>query len=169
MGRRPRRSLPGAMEFTIGEADLAAARDSDALVEIIDSYARGPGGGNRPLSPEARANLAQGLCEHASTLALLARVEDRAVGAAVCFWGFSTFAGRPSLNVHDLAVLPGFQGNGIGRGLLREVERRARERGCCKITLEVHETNAGAKRLYAREGFGPWGPTTLFVTQPLED
>ena len=58
---------------------------------------------------------------------------------------------------------------GIGRSLLREVERRARDRGCCKITLEVHETNAGARRLYEREGFGPWSPATLFVSKPLQE
>ena len=157
------------MEFTVGEADLDEPAHAAALVEIIDSYARGPGGGNAPLSAEARANLAKGLREHAATLALLAWAKGRAVGAAVCYWGFSTFAGRPSLNLHDLAVLPDFRGHGVGRGLLREVERRARARGCCKITLEVHETNAGARRLYQREGFGPWSPATLFVTKRLED
>jgi ribosomal protein S18 acetylase RimI-like enzyme len=157
------------MQVRIGEADLDAAGQVAALVEIIDSYARGAGGANAPLGAEARANLAKGLREQAAALVLLAWRGEEIVGTAVCYWGFSTFAGRPSLNVHDLAVLPGFQGQGIGRGLLREAERRARERGCCKITLEVHETNEGARRLYEREGFGPWRPATLFVSKPLED
>jgi len=100
-------------------------------------------------------------------MVLLAFVDGRAVGTAVCVWSFSTFAGRPSINIHDFAVLPEFRGQGVGRALLGEVERRARERDCCKITLEVHDTNEGAKRLYESLGFGPWDVPTLFVTKPL--
>ena len=29
------------------------------------------------------------------------------------------------------------------------------------------DTNEGAKRLYKSAGFGPWSPSTLFVTKPL--
>ncbi len=155
------------MDVAIREARLQDPGEGAALVEIIDSYARGPGGQGAPLSAEARATLVSGLLAHPATMTLLAFAGERAVGAAVCIWGFSTFAGRPMLNVHDLAVLPDCQGRGIGRRLLAEVERRARERGCCKLTLEVHATNAGAKRLYQRVGFGPWDSPTLFVSKPL--
>jgi ribosomal protein S18 acetylase RimI-like enzyme len=151
----------------IREADLRDPADAAALVEIIDSYARGPGGQGRPLSAHARVGMARGLREHPCAFALLAFVGARPAGAAVCVWGFSTFAGRPYVNVHDLAVLPDFQGQGVGTRLLDEVERRARQRGCCKITLEIHDTNHGAKRLYERVGFGPWTPPTLFVSKPL--
>jgi ribosomal protein S18 acetylase RimI-like enzyme len=136
-------------------------------VRIIDSYARGPGGQNAPLSEDARAAMAPGLAAHPAAFALLAWDGDAIVGAAVCVWGFSTFAGRPSLNVHDLAVLPEHRGRGAGRALLEEAERRARARGSAKLTLEVHHSNEGAKRLYARFGFGPWDEPTLFVAKPL--
>lgn len=155
------------MTLRVSEADLDDATHAGALVEIVDSYARGPGGAGEPLSDEARANLAKGLREHGAALPLLAWEDGRPVGVAICLWGFSTFAGRPLLNVHDLAVLPGHRGRGVGRRLLEEVERRARARDCCKITLEVHETNEGARRLYRRLGFGPWDPATLFVSKTL--
>lgn len=153
--------------MAIRDAKLDDPAEGAALVEIIDSYARGPGGQRAPLSAEARARMVGGLLAHPSAMTLLAFVGGHAVGAAVCLWGFSTFAGRPSLNVHDLAVLPDWQGKGIGGRLLAEVERRARARGSCKLTLEVHDTNTGAKRLYERVGFGPWDAPTLFVTKPL--
>lgn len=154
-------------KLKIAEADLDLAQDAVAVVEIIDSYARGPGGQNAPLSDSARTALVRGLHEHPCALVLLACEDERPVGVAVCVWGFSTFAGREMINIHDLAVLPGFQGRGIGSELLAEVERRARERGCCKITLEVHDANEGAKRLYAAAGFGSWDAPTWFVTRPL--
>jgi len=155
------------MTIEIREADLLDPAESLALVEIIDSYAREPGGQSAPLSERARAALAPGLHAHPAAFALLAWQDGVAIGAAVCVWGFSTFSGCPSLNVHDLAVRPGHRGRGIGQLLLEEVERRARARGSSKITLEVHGSNHGAMRLYRRFGFGPWDAPTLFVTKPL--
>ena len=151
----------------IRDADLSDADESRALVEIIDGYAREPGGQSAPLSEHARAALAPGLRVHPAAFALLAWLDGVAVGAAVCVWGFSTFTGCPSLNVHDLAVQPDHRGRGVGHLLLEEIERRARARGSSKLTLEVHATNEGAMRLYRRFGFGPWDAPTLFVTKPL--
>jgi ribosomal protein S18 acetylase RimI-like enzyme len=37
--------------------------------------------------------------------------------------------------------------------MLREVEAVARERGCCKLTLEVLQGNTNAIRLYENIGF----------------
>ena len=156
-----------ASEILIREADLADPAQASALVEILDAYAREPNGQSAPIPLEARANLAAGLRAHPAAFVLLAWDAGRAVGAAVCFVGFSTFAGRPLVNLHDLAVLPDQRGRGIGSQLLAEVERRARALGACKVTLEVHDTNQGAKRLYAEIGFGPWRSPTLFVSKPL--
>jgi len=155
------------MNLRVVDADLEDPVHSGALVEIIDSYAKGPGGQGKPLSPFARDNLVKGLVAHPSATVLLALLDGQPIGVAICVWSFSTFAGQPFVNIHDLAVLPSHQSRGAGQALLREVERRARERGCAKITLEVHDTNEGAKRLYRSFGFGPWEPPTLFVTKSL--
>ena len=156
-----------AEQVTIRDADLDRSSDGDALFAILDAYAREPGGQSAPLGADARAALVPGLRAHPHTFVLLACVDGVPVGAAVCFFGFSTFAGRPFLNVHDLALLPAQRGRGLGRALLEEAERRARARGCCKMTLEVHQTNTGAQRLYRDFGFGGWDSPTLFVTKRL--
>lgn len=106
------------MELAIVDADYGDPRHARALVEIIDSYAQGPGGQGRPLGEHARASLVEGLAAHPAATVLLAWVGEEPVGVAVCVWGFSTFEGRASVNVHDLAVLPGHRGRGIGRALL---------------------------------------------------
>ncbi|MDX1968330.1 MAG: GNAT family N-acetyltransferase [Planctomycetaceae bacterium] len=148
-------------------ANLADPADDAAIVEILDAYAAGPMGQGRPLSDDVRRQLVAGLNAHPTAFVLLACVAGRPVGLAVCFEGFSTFAAKPLINVHDLAVLPEFRNQGLGRQLLEAVADVARERGCCKVTLEVRGDNESAKRLYERCGFGPWDDVTLFVAQPL--
>ena len=155
------------MNIRVGEADLSDPRHGEALVAIIDSYARGSGGQGKPLSAFARERMASGLRAHPMATVLFAFVDEVPVGVAVCVWSFSTFGGKPSVNVHDLAVLPEHQGKGLGTRLLEDVEARARARDCCKITLEVNDANEGAKRLYDSFGFGPWQPATWFVSKPL--
>jgi ribosomal protein S18 acetylase RimI-like enzyme len=110
-------------------------------------------GNGRPLPPDVLARLIPGLREHPTTIIFLAYVDETAVGIATCFLGFSTFAARPLINIHDLAVLPEHRGEGIGRSLLEAVERKARALGCAKVTLEVQEHNVLARRLYEAAGF----------------
>ena len=153
--------------IAIREARLEEASDVEILCEILDSYARGPGGQNAPLSATARQNLGPGLRNHPNAFVLFGELNDRVVGIAVCVWSYSTFAGQPSVNLHDFSVLPEAQGKGVGTAVLEELERRARDRGCAKMTLEVHDTNEAAKRLYARFGFEGWAPATFFVAKPL--
>jgi ribosomal protein S18 acetylase RimI-like enzyme len=137
----------------VREADLSRAADAEGLLEVLESYARSPAGGGAPLDPDVRLRLIPALREQDNALLLLALIAGRVVGIATCFYGFSTFAARPLLNVHDLAVLPEHQGRGIGRALLASAEERARARGCAKLTLEVLESNVGARRLYESFGF----------------
>lgn len=141
----------------IVEANLDRADHAQSLLDLTNAYALDPIGGGNPLSPDVRAALIPGLRAHPTTLVLLAYHDGEAVGLATCFWGFSTFAARPLLNLHDLAVLPKCRGLGVGRALLRAVEARARERGCAKVTLEVREKNGRARGLYESEGFAHSG------------
>src|SRR5512139_2939210 len=75
------------------------------------------------------------------------------VGLINAIEGFSTFACRPLVNVHDVVVLASHRGRGIAARMFAEVETIARERGACKLTLEVLEGNATARALYERLGF----------------
>ncbi len=149
------------------EADLADEAQVARLFEILDAYARGPGGQNAPLSDLARDRLGPGLRAHPMAFVLFGRLGGEIVGAAVCVWSFSTFAGRPSVNLHDFSVLPEAQGCGVGTAILEALERRARERDAAKLTLEVVGTNEGAQRLYERFGFAHGEPPTHFMTKPL--
>jgi GNAT superfamily N-acetyltransferase len=143
-------------EVTILEADLSRADHVEAIVDQLDSYSRDPIANRRGLSDEVKRNLGPGLRAHPGTHVFLAYRHGAAVGVAVCFLTFSTFAARRVLNIHDLAVEPEHRGLGVGRSLLERVEERARELGCCKLTLEVQEKNSPAKGLYTQVGFEPY-------------
>ena len=78
---------------------------------------------------------------------------EQPVGLVNCIEGFSTFACRPLVNVHDVVVIASHRGQRVGERMLAEVERLARSRGACKLTLEVLSGNAPAWRLYQRTGF----------------
>ncbi|MDB5843346.1 MAG: GCN5-related N-acetyltransferase, partial [Polaromonas sp.] len=84
---------------------------------------------------------------------VLAFAGDEPVGLVNCIEGFSTFACRPLVNIHDVAVLPGHRGRRVAERMLALVQDIARERGACKLTLEVLSGNASAVRLYERVGF----------------
>ena len=139
----------------IVEADLDRDDHQRSVLNLIDAYARDPMGNGEPLPSRVKNELIPGLRNHPTTLIFLAWCDGRAVGIAVCFIGFSTFAARPLINIHDLAVLPEGRGNGVGRKLLAAVERKAREMNCCKVTLEVLENNRRAFESLCRGGLCP--------------
>jgi ribosomal protein S18 acetylase RimI-like enzyme len=144
-------------EVTVIEADLQDRQHQAAIVHLVDAYARDPMGNSTSLPPEVRDRLIPGLRQHPTSMIYLAFDGQEPVGIAVCFLGFSTFAAQPLINIHDLAVVPEYRGQGVGRMLLERVEAKGRELGCCKLTLEVREDNHRAQRLYAQVGFGDVG------------
>jgi GNAT superfamily N-acetyltransferase len=71
------------------------------------------------------------------------------------------------VNVHDVVVVKKFRGLGLSQKMLQKVEDIARQRGCCKITLEVLEGNTVAQASYGKFGFAPAHGRMLFWTKPL--
>jgi ribosomal protein S18 acetylase RimI-like enzyme len=144
------------------EADLNLPDHQRDVLALTAAYALDPMGNSGPLPQEVLERLIPGLKNHPTTLIFLAYKNEQPVGLATCFRGFSTFAARPLINIHDLVVLPDYRGMGIGHRLLATVEQKARDAGCCKVTLEVQENNTKARRTYEQAGFsqGLYSPTT---------
>lgn len=132
--------------------DVSDERDQAAAIELLNQYASGLAGRMRPLADSVVRTLTKDLPGLANCRLFLAEVEDRSVGMALCFVGYSTFKGAPLLNIHDLAVHTDFQRRGIGSQLLTAVIEYAREQHFCDVTLEVQGSNP-ARHLYARHGF----------------
>lgn len=162
----------GASAIRTVQADLERPDHQAAVLAMVDAYSRDPMGDGAPLSAEARERLIPGLRQHPTTLIFLAYGGETPVGVAVCFLGCSTFAAKPLVNLHDVSVVPAHRGRGVGRSLLAAVEVRARELGCCKLTLEVLDQNHRAFRTYLAAGFKryslqPGAGEAVFLTKPL--
>lgn len=142
-----------ASAFTTLRADYADPAHAAALVLLLDAYARDPAGGGEGLSEFARMHLVASLAARPQAFSVLAFDGEQPVGLVNCIEGFSTFACKPLVNVHDVVVLASHRGRGIAERMLVEAEAIARERGAVKLTLEVLSGNHGAVRLYERIGF----------------
>ena len=58
-----------------------------------------------------------------------------------------------SLHVRRLAVEPAFQGQGVGRALMRWAEDEARRRGCPEVSVGVRTALPRNLRFYSRLGY----------------
>ena len=139
--------------ITTLRADYADPAHAAALVLLLDAYASDPAGGGQGLSAFAKANLVPGLAARPQAYSVLAFDGEQPVGLVNCIEGFSTFACKPLVNVHDVAVLASHRGRGVAEQMLALAEQIARERGAVKLTLEVLSGNRPAMRLYERIGF----------------
>jgi len=148
----------------IVRVDYANPLHARALTALLDHYARDPAGGGQPLAPEVLAGLPAALAARPQAFSVLAFDGEQAVGLINCIEGFSTFACKPLVNVHDVVVRASHRGQRVAQQMLAAVEAEARRRGACKLTLEVLSANASALRAYAREGFADYGLDPAFGT-----
>jgi GNAT superfamily N-acetyltransferase len=84
--------------------------------------------------------------------AIIARAGDEAIGFAVFFPTFSTFAGRMGMYLEDLYVEPRWRRRGVGRKLLAQVARVASARGCTQMNWSVLDWNELALNFYRKLG-----------------
>ncbi|CAM4299869.1 GNAT family N-acetyltransferase [Pseudoalteromonas byunsanensis] len=120
---------------------------------LLNHYAEDPMGGGLPLSDFTKDNLAKELSKIPHAFSVICYVDGKPAGLINCFEAFSTFKCKPLINIHDIVVVNEFRGLGISQSMLAKVEERAREKGCCKITLEVLEGNEVAQNSYIKFGF----------------
>lgn len=144
------------------------------ILRLLDAYARDPMGGGRPLQPQVKLQLLDALGKVPGAFSLICYRDDEAVGLMNCFESFSTFLCAPIINIHDVYVQDRVRGTGLCQLMLDEVETIARQRGCCKITLEVLEGNSAARRAYRKHGFSdyqldPQAGKALFWQKLLAD
>lgn len=137
----------------INEADLTLPEHAAAVIQLMDEYARHPMGGGKALPSNVRDHLVEQLNKRANVHVILAFVDDAPAGLLTCIEGFSTFACRPLINIHDAIVSAEHRGRGLCKQMLQAAEALALRLNCCKMTLEVLEGNMIAQAAYRSFGF----------------
>ncbi|WDE09922.1 GNAT family N-acetyltransferase [Thalassomonas haliotis] len=141
------------MKIRLCIADYKDEQQGKDLLMLLNAYALDPMGGEEPLTEYVKENLLTALSERPNMFTLLCYLDGKPAGLINCIESFSTFSCQPVINVHDVVVLPFYRGHGLSERMLQEVENVAREKGCCKLTLEVLEGNAVAQKAYKKFGF----------------
>lgn len=149
-------TLKPATAATIIRADYANADHAKAIVKMLRVYAMDSMGGGEDLSPRIQADLVPGLAATPAASSLLAYVDNQVAGLANLMTTFSSFGGKPLINIHDIVVAKEHRGTGVGRALFDAIHKTAEDIGACKVTLEVLEGNAPARALYASLGYGDY-------------
>lgn len=157
------------MAISVRLADLSNDDDAASVLEMTNMYSSDPAGAGSVLESDVQKALLPAMRTHPGVRVLLAFEEQRPIGIATCILSFSTFKAAPVLNIHDLAVSPEVRGQGVSRILVQSVEDYARKLGCCKVTLEVSDTNPHAQKVYKALGFeGTGADITRFCTKWLD-
>ena len=71
--------------------------------------------------------------------------------------------------ITNVAVDPEYRRLGIGRALIEELTKRARDKKLAFLTLEVRASNGAAIALYEKTGFEKVGRRPRFYSDPCED
>ena len=115
------------------------------------------------LLPEVVATeavLGEWLFDRRGAEVLFALAPDGAeVGFALFFHNFSTFLGRGGVYLEDLYVRPEHRGRGYGKGLIRQLARIAKERGCGRLEwwcLDWNTPSIGFYKFLGAEAMEDW-------------
>jgi GNAT superfamily N-acetyltransferase len=130
----------------------ADPRDADAVLRLLRQLAAFEGAPDG-LCLDHDALMRDAFGERPRFVALLAERDGVAIGVAVVFLGYSTWAARPTLVIHDLFVAEHARGAGAGHALVAAAMEMAAREGCCRVDLDVLDWNEPAKEFYRRMGF----------------
>lgn len=138
-----------------------------ALTELLNHYMADPMGDYKPHDESDKLILIKGLSAHPTAEVLFIKVNNEYAGMATTFVNYSTFKLKPYLYIHDVVIHDNFRGKGLGKAIIEKLIQISRERGYCKLTLEVREDNPAALSVYKSFGFVDCDPKMYFWTKTL--
>lgn len=145
--------MPPAAIREASEADLA---------DILRAYRESGIGSDEEFTvDEARAQFAR-LRQYPSYRVFVASADGVFAGTyALIVLDNLAKRGAKAGVVEDVAVLPEFQGRGIGKAMMEHARVECRRAGCYKLTLSSNLKRTGAHRFYDALGFERHGYSFL--------
>ena len=141
------------MNISLVRADYKNEQHAKDLIMLLNAYALDEMGGAEALSSDVQENLVATMSKRSDIFTVLAYVDEAPAGIINCVEGFSTFSCKSLINIHDCGVLVKYRGLGLSLKMFGKVEQIAREKGSCKLTLEVLQGNKVAQNTYKKLGF----------------
>ena len=147
-----------------GELKIRAAVPADvpvivALIRALAEYEKAAPGALSLTEDLLRESL---FGQRPAIEGLIAAIDEQIAGYALFFHNFSSWRGRRGLFLEDLFVRPEHRGRGIGKALLAELKRTARERGCGRMEWIVLDWNQPAIDFYKAQGAQPLEGWTIW-------
>ncbi len=129
---------------------LRAGIDEELWCEVRNASFAKLKGSETPITPEMVAKMITA-DDHLEGGSMILYHEERPVG--VVRGAKDEYEDAPIMNIGPLAIIPEYQGKGLGRSLLRASLKFAKENSYKRTILCVNAENERAKSLYIQEGF----------------
>jgi GNAT superfamily N-acetyltransferase len=130
---------------------LATEHDAAVIHALIVELAKVTGSRRKVTSsPEHFSRHGSG--ERPAFQAFIAEGDGQPLGLCLFFYSFSSWRGELGVYVQDLFVSDRVRGSGLGRRLIRETARLARDRGATYLRLSVARKNTAAQKFYRAIG-----------------
>jgi mycothiol synthase len=139
-------SIPDGFEIK----SFRPGADEDAWCLVRNAAFSKLKGSETPITPEMVAKMPSESDYLEGGMMILYK-DDQPVG--VVRGSDDEYEGSPIMNIGPVAILPEYQGNGLGRALLRASIQFSKEKGYKRCVLCVNADNEQAKALYLQEGF----------------
>jgi ribosomal protein S18 acetylase RimI-like enzyme len=134
---------------------VATERD---LPAILNLYAQPDIDAGDTLGLDDAAGIFRRMMTYPDYTLYVAVIEQAVVGTfALLIMDNLGHLGAPSGIVEDVAVAPAWQGQGIGKAMMRFAMQRCRDKQCYKLTLSANVKRHAAHHLYKSLGFRKHG------------
>ncbi len=137
------------------------------VLKLLNDYMEDEMGISKSMPEQLGQKIIAGLKQHPAYLGFFVCVGDEFTALANCNLNYSTWTAKFLINIHDFIVSPKFRKQGIGEFLLTGIEKYAKEKGYCKLNLEVRNDNLKAQNLYKKMRFDDCEPPMLFWQKVL--
>lgn len=154
-------------DFHIEFIDFSLQDHFRAFEHLLNHYMLDKMGVERALEKDMRNIIVSELKKHPTYVGILVKTNKEYTALANCFVNYSTFQAKHLLNIHDFVVHPNFRNLGIGSFLLNAISDYAKQKGYCRLNLEVREDNEHAIRMYEKFGFKSCEPNMYFWEKKL--
>ncbi len=129
----------------------AVQGDIDSIYDMIIAIARHHDQ-EQYVQTDREELLRSGFGESPKFGALLAEIDEKAVGFVSFIWEYSIWLGKKYMNLNDLYVREQYRGRGIGAMLMKKMQRLCLSHGVYHIRWEVEENNQKAIDFYKNLG-----------------